>query len=53
VRREFDVELPVLDVFRTPVLAAMAQRLDRAIAETRIVLEAVVVDDEEVELFRI
>jgi amino acid adenylation domain-containing protein len=53
VRREFDVELPVFDVFRTPVLAAMAQRLDRAIAETRIVLEAGVVDDEEMELFRI
>lgn len=53
VRREFDVELPVLDVFRTPVLAAMAQRLDRAIAETRIVLDTETVDDEDMELFRI
>lgn len=53
VRREFDVELPVLDVFRLPSLAAMAQRLDRAIAETRVVLEANAVDDEELEMFRI
>lgn len=53
VAREFDIELPVLEVFRTPVLADSAAWIASQRAAKDIVLDGAVLDEDEVELFRI
>lgn len=53
IRSEFGVELAVLDLFRAPALAELADRINRLQTERSVIMAAADVDDEELELFRI
>jgi amino acid adenylation domain-containing protein len=53
ISQRFGVELPVLEVFRAPQLARMAQRVDELAAARSVVLTGAAEADEDVELFQI
>jgi amino acid adenylation domain-containing protein len=53
IKLHFAVDLPVLDVFRAPLLSQMAHRIDELQAARSVLLSDAVVDDEEMELFQI